>query len=1170
MSMKARMRRLGRALVSPVALLTIAALLLVLVVWFLGPLIWFGEMRPLGSAAVRLAIVLAIVLAWGVAGYFIRVKRSSEDQALLAALRRQQDEERLAAEQVAADAENQFNAFRDAARGALRLAGRGRGLGPFGRDRYQLPWYLVLGTEGAGKSALVRNSGLVLPYESGPDDSRVADFHLADQAVLVEVDGRFLDQPEQSTSNLWLRMLDHLRRLRPQQPVNGVIVAISAGELMAMTPEAVLDFSSTVRRRLDEAVLKLRTRAPVYVVVTKLDLLVGFEAFFEGLSADERAMPLGLPLGTPEESGQAAGAERFAEGFDALVGHLSDQLLFRLQEEPDELRRRRLHEFPNHFAALRGVLEPFVTYLTAQHRFDAPPYVRGLFFASATQKGASVDMLTAELAADFAQKPRNLALQGDMAETRGRPYFLRDLFRVIVIPEANLGGLTRPAAMMLKAQGMAANVLLTVAALALVAYWWLAFSEGRAYTARLEQGVTEARASLAEATPEGRVATDFEPVLAALDDLRALAREEPRRASFGLYSTAGVEEAAEETYDRAIAGMLVPYVWRYLRDDVADPAIAAALRFAQLKLYLMMVGERPVDPLAASVLAPDFAARWLPYDTTERTVSRVTGHLAELASIEMPPLLHDMPLVDRARALLSDYTLARLAYDGLLVMPVIRQLQVWRPVDHMGLAGPQALGRVSGASFWDGIPGHFTRSGFYDTVLPASDEAAETLAGDLWVMGTPDPAIDLGREEQRIRDGLLDLYRVDYIRAWDSLMSDLAMAEAADAGAVARALAIIIGNPSPAKELLAAIATETDLTPADSPLDALPGARAAQVDRIAGSVRSPSRVVDVAAQVTDHFRAFHEAVAADEGQQSQVDAMLAALEPLYRQINHIATGGDVLELGAEPQSTLNQLGEQVSTLPLTLQPLFRRILEQAAAITGGSSRQRLSEIWSTTVLPACRATTADRYPFDPESSSDTSIADFASLLGPSGLIAGFRNDYLRPYIDTSASPWRWRTGQQIGLGLSQEVLGAFELADRITIAYFGASETPQVNFTVEAVRLDPEARAFQFDIGGPTLVYKHGPPSPAPFTWPPERIGADAMLSVTPEIPGERNLIRRQGPWALFRLFDAGRIMQPDSTDVVPYLFRIGSREVVINVTAPATRNPFARDILSDFECPVL
>ncbi|BCH35564.1 type VI secretion protein IcmF [Mesorhizobium sp. L-8-10] len=1164
-----RLQAIGRVLTTPGALLTLAALLAALFVWLIGPLLAFGEIRPLGPASVRLAIMLVIALAWGVIGYLIRVKRSSEDQALLAALRRQQDEERQAEDQGEAAMEAELSAFRDAARGAMRLVRKGSPVNPFARDRYSMPWYLVMGSDGAGKSAIVRNSGLSLPYQAEATPDTAAGFHVAEQAVIVELSGRFLDPSERPSTPLWLRLLDHLRRLRPQQPVNGILVAVSAGELSVMTAEAVLDFASTLRRRLDEATARLRARPPVYLVVSKLDLLAGFEEFFDALSAEERTAVLGLPL-APSAGGSTTAAERFDRGFADIVERLSQHLLLRLQEEPDDDRRRKAYEFPAQFAAMRTALEPLVAYLTAVHRFEAAPQLRGLFFTSATQNGLAVDMLARHLAAGFAQRPQNLALRHDGGPVHGRPYFLGRLVHDVILPEAGAGGLSRPAEMVARAQGIAANVILTIATFGLIALWWLGFSEGRAYTARLEQGLGSARETIAAAAPAGRAPSDFKPVLAALDDLRGLAEERPGRATLGLYGTSAVEAAARDAYDRSLSTMLLPFAWRYLRDGLDDPQTPAPLRFHQLKLYLMLAGERPLEPSAAALLGPDFTAKWLPYDRTPQADADVSAHLAALAGAGFPAPTADAALVDRARGRLSTYTLARLAYDTLSTLAEIQKLPVWRPVDHMSMAGPQALARVSGQSFWNGIPGLYTRSGFFGSALPASGTVSERLAKDLWVMGVADTIANRQREAQRIRDGLLDLYRVDYIRQWDSLLSDLTMIDGANAGDVARAMALITGKPSPVTELTAAIGAETRMEPDKGPLDGLPGAATAQVERVANTVLSPQRVIDVAAAVTEHFKPYNDAVSAAEGQQSQVDAMLAALEPLYRQINHVATGGDILELAAQPQTLLNQLGEQVSALPDPLQPLFRRILSQAAAVTGGSSRERLAQIWNTTVKPACDATTSGRYPFDPASASDASLSDFSSLLGPNGQIAAFRNDYLKPFIDTSARPWRWRTGQQAGLGLGDDVLGAFEQADDITIAYFAGADAPSVDFVVEPLRLDPKARALQFDIGGPVLVYAHGPVTPTPFHWPPERPDAEASLSMTPEMDGQRNILRRQGPWALFRLFDAARILEVNPTDVVPFGFMVGTRQAVLQVTAPATRNPFVKDLLAEFKCPVL
>ena len=129
-------------------------------------------------------------------------------------------------------------------------------------------------------------------------------------------------------------------------------------------------------------------------------------------------------------------------------------------------------------------------------------------------------------------------------------------------------------------------------------------------------------------------------------------------------------------------------------------------------------------------------------------------------------------------------------------------------------------------------------------------------------------------------------------------------------------------------------------------------------------------------------------------------------------------------------------------------------------------------------------------------------------------IAGFRDTYLKPYIDRTTKPWRWKSGQQFGLGFPDEVLAAFEKADDITTVFFAGQEKPNVDFTVEVGKLDMTARAFLLDIGGKVASYTHGPPAGTQYLWPPENLVAGASMSMTPEVAGQRKLLKWSIPGA--------------------------------------------------------
>jgi type VI secretion system protein ImpL len=1154
------MKRVGRFLRRPGVLLSIAILLVALIIWFVGPLIVIGAFQPLGPVAVRLACLLVLALAWGFGSFFLRTRRTSEEDAMLAALRQQQRETDAAQERDADALEDEFTAFREAVRTAMQFLRQGR-RSLLTNPRYALPWYLVVGTDDAGKTSVIENSGINRPFEKeAPSSGATAHVHITDQAVFLELAGRLVLQDDRRLAPLWQRMLDHIKRQRAQQPINGVIVVTSTDELLSMPEEDIEAFGTTLRRRLDEATAALRTVAPVYLVVNKLDLVVGFEEFFESHTAEERAAVLGVPIASLRTTEGKASHANFATGFTAIIERFTQSQFVRLQEEADERRRRRLFEFTGQFAMLQSRLEALLRQVSATHRFGEAPNLRGVFFTSARQSGDFADMLGPLLATNFVQRSRALVLPQDENFRRGRPFFLTGLFRSVILPEASLAGLTRPALMMSRLHDVAANIALIATTLVLFGLWWLGFSEGRAYMARVGDAVTATRASISEAAPGGKMPTNFEPVLAVLDRLRSLKQENPHGTTFGLYRTVSVEDASRDAYDRAVANLLLPFVWAYLRDGLADPRTSTALRFQQLKFYLMLTGTRPVDPDTAAVLGPDFASNWLVYDRTPEIDRRIAAHFAELSRVGLKTPPADKGLINRVRSRISDYTLARMAYDIALASPKVQALGVWRPVDHMSLAGPQAMSRISGNSFWNGIPGIYTKAGLNEMVASISGGAAKDIAGDLWVMGEQTGLMQRERESARIRDGLLDLYRVDYISQWDTLLSDLGVI-GKNAGDLAHSVAIIIGNPSPLKQLAVSVAKETDLEAASTTVKSV----------IPVSMTlAPRSNVNVAKTISEHYKALRTAVNAPEGQQAPIDAMLAAMEPLYRQLNHVATGGDVLELGVEPQTLLDQLFQRNDDLPPALQPIFGRIFTQAAVITGGSSHDRISEIWRSMVMPICKATLSRRYPFDPKSANDTSIEDFAKLFGPKGVLASFRTTYLKPFIDTSTKPWRWRAGQQIGLGYDDKVLAGLERGDDIATVYFGGQDKPNITFDAMAGRLDDRARVFQLDLGGTPLTYNHGPILKTQLKWPSDNPDVGATMSMMPEIAGDRNALSTQGPWALFRLLDAGRMIEKAPTDTVTYRFNVGKRSVLLRLTTAPTRNPFARDMLANYKCPDL
>lgn len=1176
MSLRGTLDASLKALAKPFGLVTCALLFLALLAWFVGPLIATGESRPLEAVAPRLVILLVLVLIWGVAGMLIYARRSAEDRTLLDATRREQEEKNAASRRDKVIAEARYALFAEGAKAALRTLEAGRRLAVLSGARPPLPRYLVLGAGGSGKTTMLLSSGLSIHADSmRTGDDEPAHFLVSEQGLFIEIDSSYLRQSAGYENTVWLRMLDFIRHRRPTQPVSGILLVVGAGELVTVNQEAAQAFATMLRQRIDDVNQRFRTRPPIYVIVTKLDQLVGFEEFFDSLSTEEKDAILGFPLWSPDKPTNPL--ERLSTGFGEIMLRLKARHLRRLQEEGDDRLRLRALEFSSQFGLLQTRLSWLIRALSAQSRFGATPILRGVFFTSALQPGISCDIFPAILAPAFALKPGSLAVRNRNSALQPRPLFLRGLLRNVILAESSLAGYSIGAGAVRKLRSVSLNLAGGLAIFLLAILWWLGFSDGRAYTARLFEQVQSAQTRLSALTSPKAVDRSFQPTLDALDSLQGLAQEAPAHTTFGLYSTASTRQAGQKAYELGIRDLLEPFVAKYVATGLDLPSLDPTIRFQLLKLYLMLGGSRPLEPGVVRLIAPDFVATMLP-DVHEAAASaKLTEHLVALASLDFQHQPIDAALVDRARGRIAQAGLAKIAYDMLAARDDVRSLPPWRPVDHMGAAGPQALARVSGTSLWDGIDGLYTRQGYRSALLPLSQSVSSELASDLWVMGEDLSALEAGQQATRIREGIFDLYTIDTIRRWDSLLADLTVVPPSSAGEAASLIAAITAKPSAVAELMGAIASETDFQ-SDSSLASSLAAKAGMPDTQALMSAVPHRVVDVAKSVSDHYAKLAAAVGLRQkpddksAKQSQIDAMLEAFKPLYQQLNLVAGGGDVLELGTKPQDTLNDLDRMVNELPDLLQPFFQRIIVRMAAVAGINSRARLADIWNSTVAPKCEAVVSGHYPFSPKSASDVALADFAAVFGSKGAIGSFREGYLKPFIDTTTRPWHWRSGQKIGLGLGDDVVAAFERADAISRSYFNDAGAPSLLFEVKPLALDAAASAFQLDYGTGVYTYAHGPATSVAITWPAQDASAGASLSLTPEIDGQRSILERQGPWALLRLFNAGRKINTDKTGpgVTDLRFLIGKRALSIEITAPATGDPIGGDLLGGFVCPSL
>jgi type VI protein secretion system component VasK len=297
---------------------------------------------------------------------------------------------------------------------------------------YELPWLLVLGETGAGKSEALRQSGLELPAEyahllrGGPTQD--CDWWLTNQAIVLDTAGHFLEENEDAARG-WRRLLTLLRRNRTRMPLEGLVVAIPAPSLLSSGAEELSQRAHTLRRRINELSDTLRVDVPIYVLVTKADQIEGFSETISALGPAHVREAFGW---THDRRSFADAGERVLDGMEQIIQRLELLVPEMVMRESDPRRRRRIFLFPEELRETSQALASFLRAAFAPSVYDEVPFLRGVYLVSARREGTTLSPVLRRLGQEWARS----TLGPDAAPPGG--LFLHDVFREIIIGDRDL------------------------------------------------------------------------------------------------------------------------------------------------------------------------------------------------------------------------------------------------------------------------------------------------------------------------------------------------------------------------------------------------------------------------------------------------------------------------------------------------------------------------------------------------------------------------------------------------------------------------------------------------------------------------------------------------------------------------------------------------------------
>ena len=299
---------------------------------------------------------------------------------------------------------------------------------------YALPWFILLGEPGCGKSSLVKSSGplssVVASGKDGPTSN--CDWWFFEKLVLLDTSGRYAVQTKGSDSaGEWQALIDLLRRNRQREPINGVLIALPADAIASRAVDKLKEQAAQLRERLDDLAQRLGVKFPVYLAITKCDLIAGFGEFFQALPDRVKGQALGY--GNSETVSNTDIAGFFERAFHAVCERLERLRLAIIGEREQHAATRGTFLFPAEIRSFHAPLRAFVDVLFRPSPYRDAPFFRGLFFTSARQGGAPRSRLSRLLGVNYSRQEPSGA---------SRDHFSRDLFSSILPNDRTLVGRT--------------------------------------------------------------------------------------------------------------------------------------------------------------------------------------------------------------------------------------------------------------------------------------------------------------------------------------------------------------------------------------------------------------------------------------------------------------------------------------------------------------------------------------------------------------------------------------------------------------------------------------------------------------------------------------------------------------------------------------------------------
>jgi type VI secretion system protein ImpL len=1092
---------------------------------------------------------------------------------------------------------------------------------------YERPWFLAMGAKKAGKTSLLRGSGLSFPlsYPSEKDGLQLegadqACWYFGNDSVWIDTPGAYMNDENRDS---WQSLVASLLRVRPENPVDGIALVVNAYEVLASDDRGVKDMAKNLRSRIDDLIATWGIEFPVYLIFNHSDEIPGFGEYFGDQHSRSQDHIFGATLS--EDQDKTMPRLAFAEEFRLLSKSLTDVRLDKLSKEREEARRRMICRFVIHFEGMQEKLGAFVSELFKPSNYEGKPIFRGFYFTSCTVKRSEEESQNAssfDAGMTIAAHPLNpkqmLSMQPRTApaatpkKAEVQSIFVLPLFREIMVRGKGLVKATQKRSR----KELLSHYVITLAVLMAAALALAFMYSGQRAAKSFDESI---KSELSTLRPDNATLLDQYRELEVIGkNVTRLQHYQDKGAPLamrvcGFYRGKEFLDELNKLYFDAMRRLIVVPAVKYLEYKIWEVAQDyAALGgdqyndlYASLKVYLSMseaMSDHPKDidttflrgailEAVRQSLVAQYRQQRLPEQVETIIQENMGMYLLYLRRQKFPLIQENQKLVGAAREKLKRLPDAQTLYETVISRcidqaPRISLDQILSRKEEGILKSDRQVSALYTQEGWD----KFISDGISQT-------SKDPFKLD-WVLGlSPDQFNDAGVDTKKLYNDMIADYLQDFRTQWLAFLSSVHTEPFGDLSRCSRILQKLTADKSELATVLEAVSNFTVMK------------KESMADQAGASVLDAAAKLGVAKKQIKKFDAMADKAEAagasfNIGVKSPFDELNTTFDPL-RTFTH-STGGalagyegyrDKIKTLVEKLSVIEAQGDeqaivifngkdedpllsgwkytqtQVANMPEALGKAMRGIMVPPLEFTGAAASKVLTKTlngrWHNEIIKHYTSRFSGRYPFASrgEDASFTDVMDF--FRGSTGIFWGFYERVLSPFVVKTASGWMVRSVGSLKLNFNPKLASSLNAAERVRDIFF----KPDGTLRTLSITVSPMASnkySAKLVVNGQTFDLSPGGRS-VQVSWPVETQPLGAALKIFTSQDFSED-ISFGGPWGLMKLVQAARVNKLNTSTFNAKWQVTVQNTYAINqdykIQVSGADHPFGDPVFTQFDCP--